>query len=154
MPAIDPWMTGRAITALTVQPMKMDINGNLSTNGSALSFLTILDGFRYDGQTTTEQINAAANEIDCNVPVAAADQMVVREIMRRGQGQNNLATVWENTGRREYAKITYTRSGNTRVFYGLMQDYRESGGRGKYTAELQFSFVDASGDATANPTYV
>jgi hypothetical protein len=153
MPAIPPWATGRQYTALTVQPLKADINGVLTTNGSALSFLTILEGFSYAGEDTVEPINAAGATVENEVGVERNDSWVLSEIMRRGQAQCNLTTIWENTGRTEYAKITYTRSGNSMVAYVLMEDLRESGGAGKWVASLQFSFVDAGGDVTANPSY-
>jgi hypothetical protein len=133
--------------------MVADISGNLSTNGSALSFLTLLDGVRYEGRLSTEQVNAIANPYDNEVPLEDDDTFTLREIMRSGQAQCNLATIWQNTGQSEYAKIVMTRASNTRTFYALMESFRETGGRGKWTAELTFQFVDAGGDATANPAY-
>lgn len=151
MPQLPNFMTGLSLTQLSVQPLTADVNGTLTNNGSSVSFLTICEGYRYDAQATVESINAAANPVDNEVFTEDDDQFVLREIMRRGSNQINLKTVWENTGRKEFALITLTRHGNTTTFYACMEDYSESGGRDKWVAEVRFSMIDAGG--VTNPTY-
>lgn len=153
MAIVDPWMTGVDLTVLTVQPLQADVNGTVTTNGSALSFMGILEGARCDGHMNTEQINAIGNLWDNHVPVKKDDGFAVREIMRRGQGQINLLTIFLNTGLTSNALVTWTRSGNTTTFYSTIGPYREGGGREKWVAELQFFQTDVAGDIPSTPAF-
>lgn len=153
MPTIDPWMIGTDLTALTVQPMKADVNGTLTTNGSSYSFLGILEGARGEGNRIVEQINAIGNLYDNEVVIKQDDTFIIREIMRRGDDQINLEKIFVNVGQREHAAITYTRAGNTKLFYAAIGTFRQGGGREKWVAEMQFRQADTSGDVPINPLY-
>ncbi len=153
MPTIDAWMTGPDLTVLTVQPMKADVNGTLTTNGTSYSFLGILEAAQCEGNRVVEQINAIGNLYDNEVVIKQDDSFVIREIMRRGSDQINLENVFVNVGQREQAAITFTRSGNTKLFYAAIGTFRQGGGREKWVAEVQFRQLDTSADVPINPLY-
>jgi hypothetical protein len=149
------WMTGKAVSTVTVQYASAGSDGTLTLGGSSQSLVGLVDEITYSGSNTVENIAALTSQRDNDVAIEINDSITLSEILRTGANNCFLAYVWnnaDNTAGSEYIQVVVTRGGNTWTFVGIMQSYNEGLRKGKTVGRLSVQIVDL-GSAVANPAY-
>lgn len=153
-------LRGQDIYSLTARGQTADSAGLLSNSGSLQNFHAIVDAVSYRGRSITDMIQPVTALVENHVIVEKDDQVVIREILRRGTDSQLLPLTFYlaatdfivvTLARGYPATIGAGQSVATVTFYGTMMSLGEVWRKGKTTAELVIGQIDRT-DAN-NPLY-